>query len=171
LLGLIIERPEHGYGLAKRFEDEFGDALPLGNSSRVYDGLDALEAAGLIEEAGASGGSRRPRPKYKATPLGVQGYVQWLRAQIRVERLHARLFPRQLAALESEPMLALQLVDEYERAWLADEPGLLANLSGPQCDALVKALPAERARLAAQAELPWASYARARFTKLAEDRR
>jgi DNA-binding PadR family transcriptional regulator len=168
MLGLIIERPDYGYGLVQRFRREYGDALPLSSDSHVYDGLRALERAGLIEEY-ASRGGRQPTLRYKATPHGVSTYAEWLTARIRVERLRSRLFARQLAALESVPSLGLQVIEQYERACLEDEaPGTLGHGSS---DSLSTALAAEQARLASQAELPWVSYARARFTKLAEARR
>lgn len=93
--------------------------------------------------------------------------MDWLTSRIRAERFRSRLFARQVAALEQEPMLGLRVIDEYERACLED--GKPSELDG--CDSLATALPAEQARLAAQAELPWASYARRRFIKLARDRR
>ena len=171
MLGLIIERPDYGYGLVQRFRREYGDALPLSSDSHVYDGLRVLERASLIEVY-ASRGGRQPTPRYRATPDGVGAYADWLTARIRVERLRSRLFARQLAALASVPSLGLRVIEQYERACLEDDaPGTLGHGSSGAHDSLSAALAAEQARLASQAELPWASYARARFTNLAEDRR
>jgi DNA-binding PadR family transcriptional regulator len=171
LLGLIIERPDYGYGLVQRFRREFGDALPLSTDSHVYEGLRALERSGLIEEYGSRGG-RQPALRYRAMPEGIRAYAEWLMARIRAERLRTRLFARQLAALAAVPELGLEVIDHYERACLEDEgPGILEHLASPGADSLAVALPAEQARLAAQAELPWVSYARRRFKKLAEEHR
>jgi len=167
LLGLIIERPDYGYSLLQRFKREFDEALPLSTDSHVYEGLKALERAGLIQEYASPRRGRQTSPRYRASPDGVRGYADWLTARIRVERFRSRLFARQLAALEGVPALGLEVIEQYERACLEDDgPSLLAS-SG---DSLAVALPAEQARLAAQAELPWVSYARKRFTKLVEGR-
>ncbi len=175
LLGLIIERPDYGYGLVKRFGREYGDAMPLSSNSHIYEGLSVLQEAGLIVEYGSKGG-RQPTPRYRATSEGARAYCDWLITQARVERLRSRVFARQLAALASEPELGLEVIDSYERACLheaeagAIAPARVGELSSGRTESLAVALTAEQARLAGGAELPWAQYARARFTKLLEIR-
>jgi DNA-binding PadR family transcriptional regulator len=177
LLGLLIESPGYGYGLIQRFEREYGEALPLTSDSHIYQGLDVLEKAGLVEGLTSKGGRQRrqPTPRYRATPQGVQAYAEMLRGRVRIERLRQRLFARQLAALASEPRLGLEILELYEQACVeevrrADTGSHLGVGSSPSGDAdsLAQALPAEQARLASEAELPWVSYARARFTELSK---
>jgi DNA-binding PadR family transcriptional regulator len=174
-LGLIIERPDYGYGLMQRFEHEYGEAMPLSGNS-VYEGLDVLQKAGLIEEYMAKSGRRRqPTPHYRATPEGVRAYGDWLMARVRIERRRSRLFARQLAALASEPQLGLEVIEHYERARLEEARAdaiahTRGNGSAGSGDSLAVALPAEQARLAIEVEVPWARYARARFTELSKTR-
>jgi DNA-binding PadR family transcriptional regulator len=171
LLGLIIERPDYGYGLVQRFEREYGEAMPLSSNSHVYEGLSVLQAAGLIEEYRSKGG-RQPTPHYRATLDGVRAYGDWLIARVRAERLRSQLFARQLAALASEPRLGLEVVESYERACLQDArsgsiPRTVDEHQGTRTGtSLAAALTAEQARLTGGAELPWAEYARACFTGL-----
>lgn len=170
LLGLIIERADYGYGLVQRFRRAYGDALPVSSDSHVYGGLAALERSGLIEVHTSRGG-RQPTPRYRATPYGVRAYADWLMSRIRVERLRSRLFARQLAALAREPELGFEVIEQYERACLEEEgSGALGCVASSASESLALALPAEQARLAAQAELPWISYARERFTTLLDQR-
>jgi DNA-binding PadR family transcriptional regulator len=171
LLGLIIERPDYGYGLLHRFEREYGEAMPLSSNSHIYEGLSVLQGASLIEVYRSKGG-RQPTPHYRATPEGVRAYGNWLIERVRLERLRSRLFARQLAALASEPQLGLEVIESYERACLRDaeagaiRPAQVGNPSSDRIGSLGLALTAEQARLAGGAELPWAEYARARFTQL-----
>lgn len=171
LLGLIIERPDYGYGLVQRFEREYGDAMPLSSNSHVYEGLSVLQTAELIEEYRSKGG-RQPTPHYRATSDGVRAYGDWLIARVGAERLRSRLFARQLAALASEPELGLEVVASYERACLQDaRSGSIPPASDGERVArgnasLAAALTAEQARLTGGADLPWAEYARACFTEL-----
>jgi DNA-binding PadR family transcriptional regulator len=175
-LGLIIERPDYGYGLVKRFGREYGDAMPLSSNSHIYEALEVLREAGLIEEYGSSGGRRQPTVRYRATLEGVRAYRDWLIERVRGERLRSRVFARQLAALASEPELGLEVIDSYERACLQEAelgaigPTSLGELASGRVGSLAAALTGEQARLAGGVELPWAEYARACFTRLMKTR-
>lgn len=65
VLGLIIDRPDYGYSLRRRFEDLFGD---MGFAeSIVYSALDSLEKDGLIEPVGerkSGGGWQAERTEF-----------------------------------------------------------------------------------------------------------
>lgn len=175
LLGLIIERPDYGYGLLQRFEREYGEAMPLSSNSHIYEGLSVLQRGSLIEVYRSKGG-RQPTPHYRATSEGVRAYGDWLIGRVRLERLRSRLFARQLAALASEPQLGLEVIESYERACLQEAeagaitPTRLGEPSSGRIESLALALTSEQARLAGGAELPWAEYARARFTQLLRTR-
>jgi DNA-binding PadR family transcriptional regulator len=169
LLGLIIERPDYGYGLLQRFRRAYGDALAMASDSHIYEGLDVLEAAGLIE-AYASRNGRQRVVRYRATSGAERIYANWLIAKIRAERLRSRLFARQVATLVDVPDLGLEVIAAYERACLEEESSM-PELAGASSDSAVAALTSEQARLAAQAETPWVNYARAIFEQLAEGRR
>ncbi len=164
LLGLIIRRPDYGYGLARRFERDFGEVLPLSSVSHVYEGLKALQRAGLVEEYRAKAGAQ-PKPHYRATVQGVRAYGAWLKAQICGERQRPSLFALQLAALESEPDLGLEVAEAFERAALQEAKGTKPVEDGGA--SLGEALTAERVRLAVGADLPWARYAKTHFARLA----
>jgi DNA-binding PadR family transcriptional regulator len=169
LLGLIIERPDYGYGLLQRFGQEYGDALPRSSDSHIYEGLEVLEQAGLIEKYASRNGRKRI-VRYRATPGAERTYTDWLIMKIQPVRLQSRLFARQVAALANVPDLGLEIIEAYERACLEEESSM-PELAGAPSDSLVAALTSEQARLAAQAEMPWVNYARARFKQLAEGRR
>jgi DNA-binding PadR family transcriptional regulator len=69
LLGLLKERPMHGYDLRKRLREEFG---PLSNLSygSLYPALARLEADGMISALDASGSTQRRDPMPLTGSLG-----------------------------------------------------------------------------------------------------
>ena len=76
LLGLVIERPDYGYGLVKRFQREYSDVLTIKSDWHVYRALDGLRARSLIEQVDLVNGEalelggRQPKPHYRVTGGG-----------------------------------------------------------------------------------------------------
>ncbi|MDG2308406.1 MAG: PadR family transcriptional regulator [Candidatus Binatia bacterium] len=75
VLGLLAERPCHGYGVRARFEEHAGDLLDIG-SGRVYDVLARLEVDGLVLRATERRG-RRTRKVYSISVAGRCELVAW----------------------------------------------------------------------------------------------
>jgi DNA-binding PadR family transcriptional regulator len=177
LLGLVIKRPGYGYDLLQRFEREYGDVLTLKSDSHIYAGINELVRRGFIEEVPGSRGihsaGRQPRPSYHATAHGVHSYRERLMAQVREDRRQSRLFVRQLAAIEHEPDVALQIIECYEQACLEEASSTpVTPTGGPYAEkhsGLAARLVLEESRLAMQAKLPWIQYARRKFEALATD--
>lgn len=132
VLGLLIERPGHGYDVARRLRERFGSSgfAPTG----VYSALDQLSGEGLVRASGplGRGGERSaPRTIYEATERGCEQFERWLRADspkanIRDE-LNMKLAlsrPRDLPAL-------IELVQAQERQCLAR----LGELKSPDASA------------------------------------
>src|SRR5271168_5258522 len=74
VLGLVIEKPSHGYEIGQRFERRFGGFLSVGRSS-IYAALASLMEAELIEKMATSsstGVSRGAKAgaAYRATASG-----------------------------------------------------------------------------------------------------
>jgi len=165
LLGLLIERPGYGYQLVQRFELAYGDVLTLGSHSHIYTALNELKRRRLIEavSVGDTQGDtdRQPRPRYQATDAGARSYREWMFARAREDRRQSRLFVRQLAVFEYQPQVALEILDGYERACLAE-----ARQMPHAHERLADRLVGEESRLAIEARLPWVEYARAEFGAL-----
>jgi DNA-binding PadR family transcriptional regulator len=163
LLGLVIERPSYAYELAQRFERTYAGALTL-----VYTALGGLQERGLIEEIPGTRSGRQPKPHYAATEKGVSGYRDWLVEQISEDRQRQRMFVMELAALARRPESALDVLDGFEKACLAEA----ASTPLPSDDQtggaqLIACLIAEENRLAVGAKLAWIQYAREAFKELA----
>ncbi len=169
LLGLLLARAGYGYELMKRFEEAYGDVLVLGSESHIYTALNELSRRGLIEEvtaapAARTGTHRQPKIRYQATPAGADSYRERMLEQAGADRRQSQLFVRQLAAMEHEPDVALQILARYEQACLTEARRKLAT-SGRLIDRLL----AEESRLAMESRLPWVEYARSQFSALATE--
>jgi DNA-binding PadR family transcriptional regulator len=100
VLGLLVERRGYGYDLIRRFNERFGDAWDL-NQSTIYAALDALEKDGCIvgHERGSAGQGRRARSQrqtivtYDATRRGEERFLTWLTAPVTdIDPVRAEIF-------------------------------------------------------------------------------
>lgn len=162
LLGLIIERPSYAYELARRFERTYDGALSLSSVSHVYTALGTLRERGLVQEVAETAGTpSRSKRRYEATAAGLVGHGDWLVAQANEERRRQRLLVTQLGALARTPERALGVLDEYERACLAEIAAAPpASDTTPGTTGLVSRLIGEETRQSAAAKLRWVQYAR-----------
>jgi DNA-binding PadR family transcriptional regulator len=172
LLGLVIERPSYAYELAMRFERTYEGALALSSVSHVYTALATLRERGLVEAVAGMQGAPRSKRRYQATAMGLSEHADWLVGQVSEERRRQRLLVAQLGALAQTPARALEVLDAYERACLAEAaaaPGA-GDDQGPGTTRLVARLTGEETRLAIAAKLEWTQYARAQLRALADAR-
>jgi DNA-binding PadR family transcriptional regulator len=169
LLGLVIERPSYAYELAMRFERIYEAALTLSSVSHVYTALGTLRERGLVEEAPGTQGAQRSKRHYQATARGLCEHADWLVAQVSEERRRQRLLVTQLGALARTPARALEVLNAYERACLAEAAAAppVGGEQGPGTTRLVARLVGEETRLAIAAKLEWTQYARAQLRTLA----
>jgi DNA-binding PadR family transcriptional regulator len=77
LLGLLEERPRHGYELKRLYDDRFGGSQPL-KFGQVYTTLARLRRDGLIDIAAVETGGGPERKLYLVTPTGVADLERWL---------------------------------------------------------------------------------------------
>jgi DNA-binding PadR family transcriptional regulator len=170
LLGLVIERPSYAYELARRFERTYDGALALSSVSHIYTALATLRDRVLIEEIPGNGRETRARRRYRATTRGCSEHAAWLIGQVHEERRRQRVLISQLGALAQRPARAIEVLDSYEQACLAEAAAAPAagEEEGPGTTRLVARLIGEEARLAVAAKLRWAHYARAQLLSMPE---
>ncbi|HYB22603.1 MAG TPA: helix-turn-helix transcriptional regulator [Solirubrobacteraceae bacterium] len=182
LLGLVIKRPGYGYELARRFEDEYADTLPLRGDSHVYAGLKELESRGLLEPAAVTGSpsSRsggEPRPGYRATARGRESYRAWLLTRLDGSRRDWMLLARLLGILAVEPEAALEIIESYRQTLLAQasdtETKRMRERRAEPVDGaseLVRRLIDEEQRSVVGRMLDWVEFAQREFEALARRR-
>jgi DNA-binding PadR family transcriptional regulator len=175
LLGLVISRSSYGFELSQRFERTYGEVLRVSGDSHVYHALSQLEARGLVEVIPGAEIVRQPKLHYRATPLGVSSYQDWLVEQVDVESRRQELWVRQLAVFAHDPQTALAVIERIERQYqkragqTGGPPGLAGTVTGPRDERgeVVDGLVAQQRRLAVGGMLSWLRHAHARFEALA----
>ncbi len=177
VLGLVIEKPSHGYEIGQRFESRFGGFLSAGRSS-IYAALGSLMEAGLIEKmsgrstTGVRQGAKAGAP-YRATATGARAYREWLAERIREDPQRVEMLGRMTLAGVRSVEAALDFIGRYEER-LVTEARELALPSGLEFSAasgiskvLERLLIDERRRMI-DAQLAWITYARAELRALRE---
>jgi DNA-binding PadR family transcriptional regulator len=171
LLGLVIERPSYAYELARRFERIYDGALSLSSVSHIYMALPTLLERGLIEEVRSDEATttRRSRRRYQATEHGLAEHAKWVVAQVAEERRRQQVLVTQLGAVANHPTRAVELLDEYEQACLAEMTAAAPTCErAPGTTGLVARLLGEEARLGIAAKLRWAQFARSELTAFSQ---
>jgi DNA-binding PadR family transcriptional regulator len=173
LLGLVIERPSYAYALAQRFERVYEGVLSLSSMSHAYTALGTLRERGFVEEIPGTRTGRQPKPVYRATPLGVRGYREWLVAQAEEDLRRGRLFVTQLTALARDMPVAVDTLERYEQACMR-EAGATSIVAGEAHEdpaaRLLERLLVEEGRLAVGAKLAWIEFARQELEAFVEPR-
>src|SRR2546421_1699672 len=78
LLGLLEDRPRHGYDLKRLYDGRFGGSQPV-KFGQVYSTLSRLRRDGLIDMAAVESGEGPDRKVYVITSRGVTDLERWLR--------------------------------------------------------------------------------------------
>ena len=78
LLGLLEERPKHGYELRRSFDDRFAAGVRPLRSGQVYATLNRLARDGRVDEVGGEQGPGPERRLYAITEAGVAELERWL---------------------------------------------------------------------------------------------
>jgi DNA-binding PadR family transcriptional regulator len=165
ILGLVLERPGHGYDIGARLGARLGPSWAI-DPKRLYRMLDQLERADLI--AGTverdPENPRRHRTVYRATPLAPEALRLWLETLAPREPTRAEIQAKVAAArVEDAPQLLFAL-RSYERECLE----LLRKSSGPPLGVrswmgLVMEVVRDASDAQLNAEIEWAKRARARI--------
>lgn len=170
VLGLVIEKPSHGYEIGQRFERRFGGFLSVGRSS-IYAALGSLMDAGLIEKmssrstTGVSRGAKAGA-SYRATARGARAYRGWLAERVRSDPQRVEMLGRMTLAGVHSVDAALDFIGRYEHECVreAQELARPSENTAPGCgdiSGLVERLLIEERRRIIDAQLAWITYARA----------
>jgi DNA-binding PadR family transcriptional regulator len=169
VLGLVIEKPSHGYEIGQRFERRFGDFLSVGRSS-IYAALGVLMDAELVDKMAprASTGARRGAKagaSYRATALGARAYRAWLADRVRNDPQRVAMLGRMALACVHSVEAAMDFIARYEQECVREaqelaRPSAEASTADGLSAVLERLLVEERRRMI-DAQLAWITYARA----------
>ncbi len=164
MLSLVRDQPSWGYEVRARFLERYSTVI-LPRDAAVYEALDRLEQAGLVEPFGeqdAGDGSRRAqRTHYRITHAGVDELHVWPRAELPDDDPAQELLVRMRSIDLSEIDLFLTLLNEYEQHVRDQLKNLPCERRGT-----VGSWRRELYRLRWSAELDWILWARPYLRKL-----
>ncbi len=126
LLGLLCERPMHGYELAQLVATD--PAMPViwrFARSEVYFLLGKLRERGYVAESGEGKGTGPTRTIYSPTEKGRAAFEEWLRTpELRPRLLRTAFLARVHLAMRRDPRCAAEIIAAQQghlREWLARE--------------------------------------------------
>jgi DNA-binding PadR family transcriptional regulator len=126
LLGLLCERPMHGYELAQVVQgDETLRAIWRIERSEIYFLLGKLSKGDLITESAAERAAGPTRVIYAPTEAGRTQFFAWLRApEAKPRNLRTALLARVYMAFRHDPGIAVELIEAQKQVlteWLLRE--------------------------------------------------
>ncbi len=122
ILGLLAQRPRHGYELRSAFSavvggDENWDVKP----AQVYTTLERLEEAGLVRRSSDLGEGEEPgRRIYAITPEGEGALREWFSSSVTPDHQRDEFFIKLMTGLVSGEADPTQLI-QAQRAQLYQE--------------------------------------------------
>jgi DNA-binding PadR family transcriptional regulator len=164
ILGLVLERPGHGYDLGARLRARLGPSWAI-DPKRLYRMLDQLERAGLIsgEVESDPENPRQQRTVYSATELAPEALRMWLETLAPREPTRVEIQAKVAAAREQDAPQLRQALRQYERECLELLRGSASPLPERSWMGLVMDIVREAAVAQLDAEVRWARRARQRI--------
>jgi len=166
ILGLLAQRPRHGYDLRAAFSavvggDENWDVKP----AQIYTTLERLEEAGLVERASDMGEGEEPgRRIYAITPQGDAVLREWFASGVVPEHQRDEFFVKLMTALVSGEADISQLV-QLQRSTLYQELHAATTLRdsyNPQTE-MAQILLLDKSIMHLEADLRWLDFAELRL--------
>ena len=122
ILGLLAQKPRHGYELRAAFEAVVGgDANWAVKPAQIYTTLERLEHAGQVERTSDLGEGQEPsRRIYALTPAGRRSLQEWFEGGITPEHQRDEFFVKLMVALAGRKVDPARVI-QIQRAHLFKE--------------------------------------------------
>jgi DNA-binding PadR family transcriptional regulator len=169
LLGLLEDRPKHGYELRRSFDERFagGGGRPL-RSGQVYATLGRLERDGRVDEVGGEQGPGPERRLYAITKQGIEELERWLATPEPPEPyLQSVVYAKVVVALASGRS-AQAVLDRQRDEHVAAMRDLTRTKQGADLAGVVRA---DFALLHLDADIRWIDLTLARLARLGKELR
>jgi DNA-binding PadR family transcriptional regulator len=167
LLGLLEDRPRHGYDLRVSYEERFPSARPL-RSGQVYSTLSRLQRDGLVDVAGDEPGNGPDRKVFAITEDGVEVFDTWVTSPEPTDPyLQDALFMKVVLAISSGRS-AQALLDAQREQHLASMRELTRRKDGAD---LSETLRLDFALFHLEADLRWIDHTVSRLGRLGRELR
>jgi DNA-binding PadR family transcriptional regulator len=158
ILGLLAQRPRHGYDLRAAFVAVMGGELNWDvKPAQIYTTLERLEQAGLVQcESDLGEGEEPSRRVYAITPAGKEDLHEWFASGITPEHQRDEFFIKLMVGLvcgEADPARLIQT----QRAHLFQDLHAATNLRDsydPQTE-MAQILLLDKSIMHLEADLRW----------------
>jgi DNA-binding PadR family transcriptional regulator len=121
ILGLLAQRPRHGYELRAAFEAVVGDDNWDVKPAQIYTTLDRLEEAALVKTTSDLGEGKEPsRRIYAITPGGISELSDWFGNPVPTEHQRDEFYVKLMVGLASGKADPSRLI-QSQRAHLFQE--------------------------------------------------
>ena len=164
ILGLLRERPMHGYEIAQHFKPEadLGQVVPS-DMSTIYTFLKDLQEHGLIRGERVTVGARPPRTVFSLTAEAEPLFLDWVRRpvarmrEVRLDFLLKLYFTQQFAPAEAKALVKAQIAACHD--YLERQKASARELDATSFESLVL----ESKLTAAESMLDWLKRVTARI--------
>jgi DNA-binding PadR family transcriptional regulator len=158
ILGLLAQRPRHGYELRAAFESVVGgDANWEVKPAQIYTTLERLEEAGLVERTSDLGEGEEPsRRVYGVTVSGQQALKEWFASGVTPVHQRDEFFVKLMLALVSGAADPVRII-QIQRAHLYQElhaATALRDVYNPRSE-MAQILLLEKVTMHLEADLRW----------------
>jgi DNA-binding PadR family transcriptional regulator len=168
ILGLLVQRPRHGYELRTAFEALMGEAANWEvKPAQIYTTLARLEEGGLVEETAVEQDAGPEKRIYAITPAGRDELGTWFATGIKREHQRDEFYLKLMLCLatgEADPrkVIQTQRVTLYQ-----DLHALIAqrNQANPKTE-LAQILLLDQAVMHMEADLRWLDMIEARLDEV-----
>lgn len=168
ILGLLHQRPRHGYDLRSAFESLVGgpavwDLKP----AQVYTTLQRLERDGLVEPAETERISGPDRVVFRLTDTGQAALSEWLSSGVHGDRIRDHFFVKLMVAVRTGGVDPRDVVRGQRLTLYRDLHELTGVRAGLDRDCeLARALLLDKAVMQVEAELRWLEMVELRLTEV-----
>lgn len=170
LLGLLDQRPRHGYELRAAFEAMMGGSRNWEvKPAQIYTTLARLEENGLVVEEGVEKDGGPEKHIYSLTPAGRQELSAWFAEPVKTEHQKDEFFLKLMLAIATGSADPRRII-YTQRAALYQELHDLTqqrNRADPKCQ-LAHLLLLDQAIMHVEADLRWLDMIEARLDEVTQ---
>ncbi|MDI7277787.1 MAG: PadR family transcriptional regulator [Anaerolineae bacterium] len=168
LLGLLAQRPRHGYELHAAFEAVVGGAQNWDvKPAQVYTTLSRLKDAGLVTEEGLEQGSGPEKLVHAITPAGREELQAWLHTPVEAGHQRDEFFVKLMLSLATGAVDPLTLIYAQRASLYQELHALTAQRAkaNPRSE-LAHILLLDQAVMHLEADLRWLEMVEARLDEV-----
>ena len=165
MLGLLEDRPSHGYDLKHAYDRLFGERRPL-RFGQIYATLARLDRDGLIQVEAVERADGPDRTRYGITAEGRADLDRWLReALVPQPGPHDELFTKVVLAITSGRDAGLLLAEQRT----AHRARMRELTAAKRSADLLRVIAADRDLFHLEADIRWIDLTEARLDRLRKD--